>query len=204
MPEREIKTLSEWVEKRENLVKWAEDPMNLVDAHLKQPFHKANEPPLQMKFINALRKHYTKYAPAVGSEEIHMKLQSCKTFGLKDCSEKIVMPVFRKGEYDAQATCVVDFANKVFGGGFLSHGFAQEERLILSYLDIAWMIAQKYAVGNMFAIGEDEAIIIEGAAHWSHIEFYGKVPENWLSHSMLCEAKGSSYHNRVRLPTSFL
>jgi len=200
-----VKTLAEWTEERDSIVKWAEEPLNLIEAHLRQPFLKDDEPPLQMDLLNALRKHYIRYAPSLGSKKVTIKLQKCKEFFLKDCDNKIIQPTFRYGEYDHEATCIVDFANRVFGGGFLSHGFAQEERLILSYLDIAWMVAKKYARGNMFAIGEDEAIIIEGAAAWSEIEFYGAVPDNWLK-QIKCHAKPKDHRTIIAidcLPVTF-
>jgi len=184
MPPR-VNTIVEWKEKRSDLIEWCKNVENLKDAIKQQPFRRENEPPAQFKMLNALRIHYSKNASP--SEEIKMSLYKCPNFDMES-NKTLKVPTFHKGEYDDQATCIVDFANKVLGGGFLSHGFAQEERLCCNYLDFGWMIAKKYAGGDMYGIGQDEAIVIKNADFWCHIDFYGDVPDDWMK-NIACYAK---------------
>eukprot|EP00397_Hematodinium_sp_SG-2012_P035883 GEMP01038673.1.p1 GENE.GEMP01038673.1~~GEMP01038673.1.p1 ORF type:complete len:415 (+),score=70.19 GEMP01038673.1:202-1446(+) len=167
-----------WEDTRQSLAAFAGDEFAFKKALTNMPWQGTfnND---QRDMITFLRKHYAKYAKNTPGHKITIERHRCVDMGLNNTNARIPIPRFREGNYDDKCMAVVDFANEIIGGGFLTKGFVQEEVMTIQHFDMAMMLAKQFSVGAPVRMHPAEAIIIKGAGLWCLFDYYGKVPPDW-------------------------
>lgn len=110
----------------------------------------------------------------------------------KTLSQALVshIPTVVFGKFDEKhERCLVDFANKRLGGGWLGYGHVQEEIMFAERFDAGALCARsllempedptKEPVASPFSMRPNEAWIIKGCPRFAHLPWYGRVPADW-------------------------
>eukprot|EP00397_Hematodinium_sp_SG-2012_P013179 GEMP01013373.1.p1 GENE.GEMP01013373.1~~GEMP01013373.1.p1 ORF type:complete len:544 (+),score=98.59 GEMP01013373.1:33-1664(+) len=166
-----------WAETRDSLATFAADDNAWKLALKFMPWQGSFSGP-QRQLLNHLRDRYSKMAGANGHRVVELIKHKCTKFDLNSPAF-IPAPKFRDNIYDDNVRVVVDFANQILGGGFLTKGFVQEEIMVIQRFDMALAIAKRFAHGETILMEGDEAIIIKGADEWCDFNYYGGVPSDW-------------------------
>ncbi|CAE8618400.1 unnamed protein product [Polarella glacialis] len=115
------------------------------------------------------------------------------------CDERKIqrLPAVVLGVFDERAErCVVDFANKRLGGGWLSYGMVQEEIMFLSRFDYGALCARSLLemedptaepLASPFSMHENEAWILRGGVSFAEIGWYGRTPADAMSRLKLLD-----------------
>jgi len=85
---------------------------------------------------------------------------------------------------EEKVECMLDFANKRLGGGYLTYGMVQEEKLVLERFEIAVALAMgkhrsRPGMESTFSMSPTQAWVIQGARRWASLGFYGWTPKDW-------------------------
>ena len=100
------------------------------------------------------------------------------------------LPAVVHGVFDEKnEKCIVDFANKRLGGGWLSYGCVQEEIMFIERPDFGAMCARSLLempdprmepLASPFSMKENEVWILKGAPRYAELGWYGRAPKDAL------------------------
>eukprot|EP00397_Hematodinium_sp_SG-2012_P008588 GEMP01008653.1.p1 GENE.GEMP01008653.1~~GEMP01008653.1.p1 ORF type:complete len:686 (+),score=105.32 GEMP01008653.1:83-2140(+) len=174
------RVVERFVATRGQIAEWLKDPECLNKARQHFPFNRMTAP-RQEALLEKSRLKYIELAQRCKPDrEIIIERHEVKDFDLLNVPhDQIELPKFSHGLYNGHSGAVVDFANEHLGGGFLTYGCAQEEVMWLERLDVGFFTAMKYAEDHSFTMTNDQALVIFQCCQWSHLEYYGRVPEDW-------------------------
>ena len=178
----------------ENLRKWAtkENWQRATEIHKGAYFTRyTNE--IQEAVLEHVRQHYEKM-PYKADEPVVMALYR---FGDRNEFEDRLnkmrvtkLPAVVHGGFDEKnERCIVDFANKRLGGGWLSYGCVQEEIMFIERPDFGAMCARSLLempdprqepIASPFSMEANEVWILKGAPRYAHLGWYGRPPKDAL------------------------
>lgn len=192
-------------ESRKSLKEWAtaENWREATRIHLQAYFTRTTNSH-QEEVLERLRQHYvsgTGSSAAVDSgnveaalfrlvdkEEFHALLATTQVSRIP----AVVFGVFN----EEKDPCVVDFANKRLGGGWLGYGMAQEEKMFMERFDYGALCARsllemtgdpvKEPIASPFSMRENEAWILKGGLRIAKVPWYGRTPRNAMERLELC------------------
>jgi len=178
-------------ETHENLRNWAteENWKKATEVHKKAYFTRT-ENLAQEAMQQRVRSHYTSVQSYVAKAPIKAALfrldnkeeftQRCSICKLKS------LPSLVSGKFDEKSEpCIVDFANKRLGGGWLGYGMVQEEIMFTERPDYGALCARSLLempdpvaepLASPFSMHQDEAWILSGAPAFAHVPWYGRSP----------------------------
>lgn len=184
-----------------NLAAWSSEGnwKEATRVHKKAYFTRFNNP-LQEEAVERVRQHYVSQC-ATGYEAKHLvqaalfRCDDDQAFKKQLEQAKVTtIPAIAFGKMDEKnERCIVDFANKRLGGGWLSYGQVQEEIMFTERFDAGALCAkalmempedptdpEKRAVACKFSMHANEAWIIKGCPRFAHLDWYGRVREGFM------------------------
>lgn len=178
----------------ENLRKWAtkENWQRATEIHKGAYFTRyTNE--IQEAVLEHVRQHYEKM-PYKADEPVVMALYRFEDRNeFEDRLNKMrvtKLPAVVHGVFDEKnERCIVDFANKRLGGGWLSYGCVQEEIMFIERPDFGAMCARSLLempdprqepIASPFSMEANEVWILKGAPRYAHLGWYGRPPKDAL------------------------
>jgi len=148
---------------------------------------------VQEEVLQKVRKHY------VESRDTDDRLVQAALFRCDDipafksvCASASVrrIPAVVFGVFDEKGErCVVDFANKRLGGGWLGYGMVQEEKMFIERFDFGALCARSllnmddpvaHPIASPFSMRPNEAWILRGAPAFAEVPWYGRTPKDGL------------------------
>lgn len=184
-----------FTEKHESLRKWAtrENWRRATEIHKGAYFTRyTNE--IQEAVLEHVRQHYEK-TDRVEDEPVVMALyrfEDRDEFEERRFSKMRVakLPAVVHGVFDEKTErCIVDFANKRLGGGWLSYGCVQEEIMFIERPDFGAMCARSLLempdpreepLASPFSMEANEVWILKGAPRYAELGWYGRAPPDAL------------------------
>ena len=180
-------------ESHERLRQWAtkENWQRAAEIHKGAYFTRGTNE-FQDSVLEHIRQHYcgTKY---FAHEPVVMALYRCEDRSeVNKRLQKRVnhLPAVVHGVFDEKnEKCVVDFANKRLGGGWLSYGGVQEEIMFFERPDFGAMCARSLLempdprqepLASPFSMEPNEAFILKGAPRYAKVSWYGRCPPDAL------------------------
>jgi len=147
----------------------------------------------QEDVLQKVRKHYVTSRDN-GDREVKAALFRCDDVSAFRgiCASAIVrrVPAVVHGVFDEKGErCVVDFANKRLGGGWLGYGMVQEEKMFVERFDFGALCARSLLnmedpvanpVASPFSMKPNEAWILSGAPAFAEVPWYGRTPKDGL------------------------
>lgn len=176
------------------LREWAtEENWKKATAVHKAAYFTRSENLVQEEVLQRIRQHYTstpEYLDSVRVDAALFRLEDPAEFHLR-CDSRTVtrLPMVVLGKFDEKnERCVVDFANKRLGGGWLSYGMVQEEKMFIERFDYGALCARsllemeidpvKEPVASPFSMHENEAWILRGGREYANLGWYGRTPRH--------------------------
>lgn len=189
-------------ETHERLRAWAtEENWREATRIHKAAYFTRSENLVQEAVLERLRQHYVAagtggYVARAPVQAALFRLEDLERFRQKCGTTKVVkIPLVVRGVYDERAErCIVDFANKRLGGGWLSYGMAQEEKLFVERFDLGALCAQSLLempdpvqapLASPFSMHAREAWLLKGAPAFAHLPWYGRTPPEGLERLQL-------------------
>ena len=193
LPGTGVVRVATFTETHERLKDWAtrENWQRATDIHKGAYFTRyTNE--IQEAVLEHVRQHYCS-AKYLAHEPVLMAL-----YRFEDASEfkdrltrRIThLPAVVHGVFDEKnERCVVDFANKRLGGGWLSYGCVQEEIMFIERPDFGAMCARSLLempdprqepLASPFSMEANEVWILKGAPRFAELGWYGRAPKDAL------------------------
>lgn len=192
-------TLREWATE-EN---WAEATRIHKGAYFTRMTNQVQEAVLQR-----VRAHYASTTMAYHAEAMPVEaaLFRCTDEAalLSLCSSTPVhsTPSVVRGVFDERTErCVVDFANKRLGGGWLSYGMVQEEKMFVERFDLGALCARSLLempdpiaqpLASPFSMHPSEAWVLRGAPAFAEVPWYGRTPADGLERLRLLDPAADS------------
>lgn len=155
---------------------------------------------VQEEVLQKVRKHYVE---SRGDDD---RLVQAGLFRCDDipafkavCASSTVrrIPSVVHGVFDEKGErCVVDFANKRLGGGWLSYGMVQEEKMFIERFDFGALCARSLLnmddpvanpIASPFSMRPNEAWILRGAPAFAEVQWYGRTPKDGLERVRLLD-----------------
>ena len=145
---------------------------------------------IRQYYIDCKRRGYRAKEPVVAAlfrcddmNELETQLRQAKVLSI---------PSIAFGKMDEKnERCIVDFANKRLGGGWLSSGQVQEEIMFTERFDVGALCARaltempedpvKTPVACKFSMHANEAWVIKGCPRFAHLPWYGRVKEGFIN-----------------------
>jgi len=197
LPKMGVCRVTLFAETYENLSKWATDTnwKQATEIHKKAYFTRT-ENLVQEEVLQKIRQHYVECKHYVSSAPVQaalFRIDCTRDEFRKRCDESRVMriPGIKFGVFDESSErCIVDFANKRLGGGWLGYGMVQEEKMFIERFDYGALCARSLLempdpVANPhaspFSMHPDEAWILRGAPRFADVGWYGRTPADALS-----------------------
>eukprot|EP00438_Fugacium_kawagutii_P001010 Skav209967 [mRNA] locus=scaffold4929:19121:24758:- [translate_table: standard] len=189
-----VARVATFTETHESLRKWAtkENWQQATEIHKGAYFTRyTNE--IQEAVLEHVRAYYerTEYE---AKEPVSMALYRFED--QKEFEERIntmrvrQLPAVVHGVFDEKnERCIVDFANKRLGGGWLSYGCVQEEIMFIERPDFGAMCARsllempdprKEPNASPFSMEANEVWILRGAPRYAELGWYGRAPKDAL------------------------
>lgn len=188
-------------ETHENLRDWAtaENWRRATEIH-KAAYFTRKENPVQEEVLQRVRAHY-----ASSQHVAHVPVQAAlfrlsSRISLESLCENTVLkrlPSIVFGVFDErEERCVVDFANKRLGGGWLSYGMVQEEKMFVERFDYGALCARSLLempdpttepIASPFSMRHDEAWVLRGAPTFARLNWYGWTPPDGLARTVLLD-----------------
>ena len=211
LPGTGVVRVTTFTDTHERLKEWAsqENWQRATEVHKAAYFTRTTNE-IQERVLEHVRQHYCN-ASFVADKPVSMAL-----FRLKDCEEfknrckqkqVLQLPLVVHGVFDeATEPCIVDFANKRLGGGWLSYGCVQEEILFIERPDFGAMCARsllempdptKEPIASPFSMEPNEAWVLRGAPRFAKIGWYGRAPKDALNKVKLLDPED----DRMTSPT---
>jgi len=158
---------------------------------------------VQEAVLQRVRAHYasTTLAYSADAAPIQAALFRCTDeAALRNLSAtKLVLstPSVVRGVFDEQTErCIVDFANKRLGGGWLSYGMVQEEKMFVERFDFGALCARSLLempdpiaqpLASPFSMHPNEAWVLRGAPAFAKVTWYGRTPADGLERLKLLD-----------------
>lgn len=146
---------------------------------------------VQETVLEKIRQHYVSdlnYGPNSKIKAGLFRLEDEAEFQQLCKSRRVEkLPMLIRGAFNEKAErCIVDFANKRLGGGWLSYGMVQEEKMFQERFDYGALCARSLLqmdpigepLASPFSMHPDEAWILQGGPAFAHIGWYGWTPAN--------------------------
>lgn len=189
-------------ETHEQLKAWAtsENWKEATRIH-KAAYFTRTENLVQEAVLEKIRSHYV----SVPTYEAQRPVQAA-LFRLEDdvefkqlCEKSTVdqIPMVVRGVFDERAErCIVDFANKRLGGGWLSYGMVQEEKMFIERFDYGALCARSLLempdpistpLASPFSMHPNEAWVLRGGVAFAHVPWYGRTPPDGLNRLKLLD-----------------
>lgn len=188
-------------EKHSALAAWAtEENWREATRIHKAAYFSRSQNLVQEEVLQKVRKHY------VESRGNDGQLVQAALFRCDDvpafkavCASTTVrrIPAVVHGVFDEKSeSCVVDFANKRLGGGWLSYGMVQEEKMFIERFDFGALCARSLLnmedpvanpVASPFSMRPNEAWILRGAPAFAEVPWYGRTPKDGLERVRLLD-----------------
>eukprot|EP00931_Biecheleriopsis_adriatica_P102061 TRINITY_DN77087_c0_g1_i1.p1 TRINITY_DN77087_c0_g1~~TRINITY_DN77087_c0_g1_i1.p1 ORF type:complete len:424 (+),score=96.58 TRINITY_DN77087_c0_g1_i1:169-1440(+) len=148
----------------------------------------------QEAVVDHIRKHYVdnNFEASEPVEMALFRLEDTEVFRDR-CRRTTVaqLPAVVHGVFEEEREpCVVDFANKRLGGGWLGYGCVQEEIMFIERPDFGAMCARSLLempdpiaepLASPFSMEANEAWILRGAPRFAKLGWYGRTPKNAIS-----------------------
>mmetsp|Transcript_3766 Transcript_3766/g.8789 ORF Transcript_3766/g.8789 Transcript_3766/m.8789 type:complete len:414 (+) Transcript_3766:27-1268(+) len=202
LPSTGVARVAAFTETHEKLKSWAtQENWKRATAIHKAAYFTRTTSEVQEQVLEHIRSHYCS-RPYVADEPVIMALFRLKDVGEFErvcCSRAKVLelPLVVRGVFDEKRErCVVDFANKRLGGGWLSYGCVQEEILFIERPDFGAMCARsllempdptKEAIASPFSMEPNEAWVMRGAPQFAKLGWYGKAPKDAMDRVTLLD-----------------
>lgn len=195
-------------ESHEALKDFASSPERWAEATRihKAAFFTRAENKYQEAVLEHLRQHYCSARTTSGTPYAAKKPIQAALFRFEDeaalkklCDEKTVtsLPSVVRGIFDEKKErCIVDFANKRLGGGWLSYGMVQEEKMFIERFDYGALCARsllelkeplKEPIASPFSMHPNEAWILRGGVAFSHVDWYRRTPPDAMNRLTLLD-----------------
>lgn len=107
------------------------------------------------------------------------------------------------GKFDEKRErCIVDFANKRLGGGWLGYGMVQEEIMFTERPDYGALCARSLLemedpvsapLASPFSMYKNEAWVLRGAPRFAHVPWYGRTPPDGAEKVKLLHPKDDQF-----------
>jgi hypothetical protein len=107
------------------------------------------------------------------------------------------LPAVVAGVFDEKReACVVDFANKRLGGGWMSYGMVQEEKMFIERFDYGALCARSLLdmpspieepLASPFSMRQDEAWLLRGGPAFAEVKWYGRTPPDAMDKVVLLD-----------------
>jgi len=183
-------------EQRGTLRQWATaSNWRQATAIHKQAYFTRSENLVQEDVLEKVRQHYVSTTEALDEKcikaalyrlEDESKLKEMLDATLVSSIPAVVFGVFQEDKEG----CVVDFANKRLGGGWLSYGMVQEEKMFIERFDYGALCARSLLemprspleepVASPFSMKQDEAWLLVGGLRYADVPWYGRTPKDGL------------------------
>ena len=165
---------------------------------------------MQEQVVDHVRRHYCS-SSYISEKPVTMalfRLKNGEEFESRCMQRRILqLPMVVHGVFDeAEEPCIVDFANKRLGGGWLSYGCVQEEILFIERPDFGAMCARsllempdptKEPLASPFSMEPNEAWVMRGAPRFAKLGWYGRAPKDALDKVTLLDPED----DRMTSPT---
>eukprot|EP01062_Namystynia_karyoxenos_P032423 TRINITY_DN23907_c0_g1_i2.p1 TRINITY_DN23907_c0_g1~~TRINITY_DN23907_c0_g1_i2.p1 ORF type:complete len:446 (+),score=90.95 TRINITY_DN23907_c0_g1_i2:78-1340(+) len=191
---------------RGELRRWAADPANwqlALERHKGAYFTRKTNGD-QEALLDTVRSHYASAAAATEDHQIGAVLYRVRDFTaaqeLAGRTQVTRVPPLVSGVFDEQReNCVVDFANKRLGGGWMSYGMVQEEKMVTERFDYSALFAKALTdmpdprqpggklLACAYSLQPHEAWLLTGGQRWAQLDWYGWTPRDWLRRSRLLD-----------------
>lgn len=197
-------------ESHERLREWAtaENWREATRIH-KAAYFTRTENLAQEAMQQRIRQHYvSNHSPQhVGRHPIQaalFRLDSEAEFQ-KSCDSTVVsaIPSVVFGKFDEKRErCIVDFANKRLGGGWLGYGMVQEEIMFTERPDYGALCARsllemedpvRSPLASPLSMYQNEAWVLRGAPRFAHVPWYGRTPPDGAEKVKLLNPKDDQY-----------
>lgn len=181
-------------ERHRALVAWATDEhwREATRVH-KAAYFTRSQNLVQEEVLQKVRKHYVASADN-GDRKVQAALFRCDDVlafkRLCAAATVRIIPAVVHGVFDEKGErCVVDFANKRLGGGWLSYGMVQEEKMFIERFDFGALCARSLLnmddpvanpIASPFSMKPNEAWILRGAPAFAEVPWYGRTPKDGL------------------------
>jgi hypothetical protein len=190
-------------ESHEQLRAWAtaENWREATRIH-KASYFTRSENPVQEAVLERIRQHYVSVQGYVALAPVQFALFRCEdeeALRTRCAGVQVTrIPSVVRGIFDERSErCVVDFANKRLGGGWLSYGMVQEEKMFIERFDFGALCAKSLLtmpgdptvepIASPLSMRPDEACILRGAPAFAHIDWYGRTPKDGLDRFKLLD-----------------
>ncbi|CAE7031185.1 PARG [Symbiodinium sp. CCMP2592] len=203
LPGTGVARIATFTETHERLQAWAtaENWKRATEIHKAAYFTRTTNE-IQESVLEHVRQHYCS-ASYVAEKPITMalfRLKDLEDFEKGRCKRHIrQLPLVVQGVFDeATEPCIVDFANKRLGGGWLSYGCVQEEILFIERPDFGALCARSLLempdpsmepLASPFSMEPNEAWVMRGAPRFAKIGWYGRAPKDALKRVLLLDPK---------------
>eukprot|EP00440_Ansanella_granifera_P010923 gb/GFBE01011846.1/.p1 GENE.gb/GFBE01011846.1/~~gb/GFBE01011846.1/.p1 ORF type:complete len:422 (+),score=88.67 gb/GFBE01011846.1/:1-1266(+) len=196
----------------ERLRSWAsKENWQKATAVHKGAYFTRTENLVQEAVVDHIREHYTK-SGFVARDPVQMalfRLEEPRDFQARCKTTRVTqLPAVVRGVFEEERErCVVDFANKRLGGGWLGYGCVQEEIMFIERPDFGAMCARSLLempgdpvqepLASPFSMHPNEAWILRGAPRYAKLGWYGRTPKDALSKVSLLDPE----EDRFTAPT---
>lgn len=155
---------------------------------------------VQEAVLERIRQHYVSCLESLDHHRVEAALFRLEDVGMFETrmNQKVLtrIPTVVFGKFDEKhESCVVDFASERLGGGWLSYGMVQEEKMFIERFDFGALCARsllempgdplKEPLAQPFSMMENEAWILRGAPIFAEIPWYGRTPNDGLARVQL-------------------
>eukprot|EP00927_Polykrikos_kofoidii_P078781 TRINITY_DN75595_c0_g1_i1.p1 TRINITY_DN75595_c0_g1~~TRINITY_DN75595_c0_g1_i1.p1 ORF type:complete len:427 (-),score=59.78 TRINITY_DN75595_c0_g1_i1:71-1351(-) len=193
-----------------NLAKWAtEENWKEATRIHKSAYFTRTSNPVQEALLERIRQHYVSppgqglwgYTAKYPVQAALFRVEDTESFREQLTQARVLhIPTVVFGKFDEQnESCIVDFANKRLGGGWLGYGHVQEEIMFTERFDVGVLCARSLLqmpenpvtepVASPFSMKANEAWIIKGCPRFAHLSWYGRVPDDWEQQLKLLNPK---------------
>jgi len=191
-------------ESHEKLRRWAtvENWRKATEIH-KAAYFTRTENLVQEAVLERIRQHYVSekwkcHAQGTLVQAALFRLTDREVFRkLRQTTLLTQLPMVAYGMYNERVEeCIVDFANKRLGGGWLSYGMVQEEKLFTERFSYGAMCARSLLempspvedpLASKFSMHPEEAWILRGGAAFARVNWYGYTPMDALDKLQLLD-----------------
>jgi len=189
-------------ETHEHLREWAtSDNWSAATKVHKSAYFTRSENRTQEDVIERIRQHYVSSSGYVGHMPVQAALFRCEGEGeFREKVQNAIVRTIPSIEFGVMTEdterCVVDFANKRLGGGWLSYGMVQEEKMFIERFDLGALCARSLLdmpdptaepLASPFSMEPNEAWILRGAPKWAHLGWYGRTPKDAFARFQLLD-----------------
>lgn len=191
VPGTGVVRVASFSERPEHLRQWAtQENWKRATAVHKGAYFTRYTNELQESVLEHVRQHYvsTKY---VTEGPVIMTLYRFEDEVKEQFNSRVTsLPSVVHGCFDDKTErCIVDFANKRLGGGWLSYGCVQEEIMFIERFDFGAMCAKSLLempdprekpLASPFSMQQNEVWILKGAPRYAELGWYGRPPKDAL------------------------